>query len=163
MSLGLVIAIVVSGFLIGALARFALPGPDPMPIWLTTAIGLVGSIVGAVVGDRASGGNGYAVSFVSLGVAIALVAAYRHFVQRRPVFGAGAFKFPERGVGVENYRERLRRFGFDPDALTPDPKTVERARLLAALEELHRAGLLDDDELAAKKAKVSDTESVSHP
>lgn len=156
MSLGLVVAIVVSGFLIGALARFAIPGPDPMPIWLTTAIGLVGSIAGAVVGDRASNGNGYAVSFVALGVAIALVAAYRHFVQRRPIFGAGAFRFPERGVGIEHYRERLRRFGFDPDALTPDPKTIERARLLAALDELHRAGVLDDEEYDAKRASLDE-------
>jgi uncharacterized membrane protein YeaQ/YmgE (transglycosylase-associated protein family) len=163
MSLGFVVAIVASGFLIGALARFAIPGPDPMPIWLTTAIGLVGAIVGAVVGDRASNGNGYAVSFVSLGVAIALVAAYRHFVQRRPIVGAGALRFPERGVGVEHYRNRLRRFGFDPDALTPDQKTIEQARLLAALDELHRAGVLDDAEYDAKRAKVSDTEGVRHP
>jgi uncharacterized membrane protein YeaQ/YmgE (transglycosylase-associated protein family) len=153
-SLGLVIAILISGFFIGALARFALPGPDPMPIWLTTAIGLAGSITGAVVGDRASGGNGYAISFVSLGVAIALVAAYRHFVQKRPIFGPGALRFPERGVGVDQYRTRLRRFGVDPDALGFDRRRQERARLLAALEELHRAGVLDDGELEAKRAEV---------
>ncbi|HEY3962906.1 MAG TPA: hypothetical protein VGL84_10305 [Gaiellaceae bacterium] len=154
MSLGEVIAILISGFITGGLARFALPGPDPMPIWLTVAIGLVGSVVGAVVGDAISNGNAYVVSFLSFGVAIALVAAYRHYVQRRPIVGPGARQFPERGIGVEHYRERLKRFGIDPDMLTPDPKKIETARLLAALDELHRAGLLDDDELTTKRALV---------
>jgi len=155
-SAGFIAAILISGFVTGALARFALPGPDPMPIWLTTAIGLVGSIAGAVVGREASNDNAYAISFVSFGVAIALVAAYRHFVQKRPIFGPGALRFPERGIGVEHYRERLKRVGVDPDALAPDPKRLERARLLQALQELHRAGVIDDDELEAKKVAVEE-------
>ena len=40
------LALVISGFVIGGLARFAVPGPDPMPIWMTIAIGVAGSIVG---------------------------------------------------------------------------------------------------------------------
>ena len=54
MSLGLVLAILFSGFFTGALARLAIPGPDPMPVWLTMAIGLTGSIVGAVIGKAIS-------------------------------------------------------------------------------------------------------------
>ena len=147
MSAGFVIAVVLSAFIVGGLARFALPGPDPMPAWLTIVIGLIGSIVGAVVGDKLSHGSGYVVSFVSFGVAIALDAAYRAFVQKRPIFGPGARKFPERGIGIEQYRERLRRAGFDPDSLQPDPKVVQQVRLKAAVDELHRAGILDDEEL----------------
>ena len=149
MSLGLVLAIIFSGFVTGAIARLAIPGPDPMPIWLTIAIGLVGPIVGAVIGKEISHGNGYVLSF---SVAIVLVAAYRHYVQKRPIVGPGARAFPERGVGVEQQRERLQKLGVNPDALAPDPKQFERARLDAMLWELHRAGLLDDDELAAKRA-----------
>jgi uncharacterized membrane protein YeaQ/YmgE (transglycosylase-associated protein family) len=152
LSLGLVLAILFSGFFTGALARLAIPGPDPMPVWLTIAIGLVGSIAGAVVGKELSHGNGYAVSFTSFGVAMALVAAYRRYVQKRPIFGPGARAFPERGLGVEQQRQRLQKLGVDPDALAPDPKQLERARLEAMLQELHRAGVLDDDELAAKRA-----------
>lgn len=151
-----VIAILVSGLITGSLARFAIPGPDPMPIWLTLAIGLTGSIVGAVVGRALFGESGYAISFLSFGVAIALVAAYRRVVQKRPVFGAGAYAFPERGLGVEQQRERLQRLGIDPNALRPDPKQLERARLEAMLQELHRAGLLDDEELAAKRAALDE-------
>ena len=154
MSLGFVLAILISGFFTGALARLAIPGPDPMPIWLTIAIGLVGSIVGAVAGKELSDGNGYVVSFTSFGVAVALVAAYRRYVQKRPVFGPGARAFPERGIGVEQQRERLQKLGVDPDALAPDPKHFERARLDAMLVELHRAGVLDDDELVAKRAAL---------
>ncbi len=151
MSLGLVLAVIFSAFITGALARFALPGPDPMPAWLTIAIGLVGSIVGAVIGDRAFGGNGYAVSFFSFGIAIALVAAYRVFVQKRPVFGPGALKFPERGIGVEHYRERLCKLGFDPDNLqpmrphVPSPPSRED-RLRTAIDELRTADLIDEEE-----------------
>jgi uncharacterized membrane protein YeaQ/YmgE (transglycosylase-associated protein family) len=152
MSASFVIAILLSGFFTGALARLAIPGPDPMPFWLTLAIGLTGSIVGAVVGDAISNDNGFVISFLSLGVAVALVAAYRRFVQRRPVYGAGALAFPERGIGVEQTRERLQKLGVDPNALTPDPKKLEQARLEAMLRELHRAGVLSDDELSSKLA-----------
>ena len=156
MSLGFILAILVSGFVTGGLARLAIPGPDPMPIWLTLAIGLAGSIVGAVVGRAVSNDNGYVISFLSFGVAISLVAAYRRFVQHRPVFGPGALTFPDRGLGVEQQRERLRKIGIDPSALSPDPKQLERARLDAMLVELHRAGVLDDDELSAKRAALDE-------
>jgi len=152
-SLGFVIAILASGFITGALARLAIPGPDPMPVWLTLAIGLAGSIVGAVLGKAIAGNNGYVVSFLAFGVAILLVAAYRHFVQRRPIFGPGALAFPERGLGVPETRERLRQLGIDPELMRA-PQQAQRLRLEAMLQELHRAGLLDDAELAAKREQL---------
>ena len=154
MTLGLVLAIVISGFLTGALARLAIPGPDPMPVWLTLAIGLTGSIVGAVVGKAISNDNAYVISILSFTVAIVLVASYRRFVQRRPIFGPGALAFPKTGLGIDQQRERLRKLGIDPDRLAPDPKQLDRLRLEAALTELHRAGLLDDEELAQKRAQL---------
>ncbi len=150
MSLGFILAVLFSGFITGGLARLAIPGPDPMPIWLTIAIGLVGSVAGAVIGNAISHDNGYLVSFLSFGIAIALVAAYRRFVQQRPIFGPGALAFPKRGLGVEGQREKLKKLGIDPDALRPDPNLIKHTRYEAMLQELHRAGLLDDDELAAK-------------
>ncbi len=157
MTAGIVVAIVISGFFTGALARFAVPGPDPMPAWLTLSIGLTGSIIGALVA-RAFHGAEYVVSVVSLSVAIALVLAYRRFVQHRALWGPEAMRFPKRGLGVEGYRERLTRMGLDPDAVgrVPDPKQVDRARLQAMLDELHRAGVLDDEELAEKRRALAD-------
>ena len=156
MSLGFVLAILISGFITGGLARFAIPGPDPMPIWLTIAIGLTGSIVGAAIGNEISHDNGYLVSFLSFGIAMALVASYRRFVHNRPIWGPGALAFPERGLGVEHQRDRLRKLGIDPNALSPDPKRLERVRLEAMLQELHRAGVLTEEELAAKRAALDE-------
>jgi uncharacterized membrane protein YeaQ/YmgE (transglycosylase-associated protein family) len=50
--------LVVGGFLLGALARLAVPGPDPMPLWLTLAIGIGGSIVGGLAEDLLFGRPG---------------------------------------------------------------------------------------------------------
>jgi uncharacterized membrane protein YeaQ/YmgE (transglycosylase-associated protein family) len=156
MSVGFVLAILISGFITGGLARFAIPGPDPMPIWLTIAIGLTGSIVGAAIANAISHNNGYLVSFLSFGIAMALVASYRRFVQKRPIWGPGALAFPERGLGVDQQRERLQKLGIDPNALRPDPAQLEHARLEAMLQELHRAGPLSDEELAAKRATLDE-------
>jgi uncharacterized membrane protein YeaQ/YmgE (transglycosylase-associated protein family) len=160
-TLAFILFVLLWGLIVGGLARLAIPGPDPMPVWLTLAIGLAGSIVGAVVGKAVSNDNGVVISFLSFGVAMSLVAAYRRFVQHRPVFGAAALAFPERGLGVEQTRERLQKLGIDPNALRPDPAKFEHARLAAMLEELHRAGVLTDEELADKLAGlqhgVSDT------
>jgi uncharacterized membrane protein YeaQ/YmgE (transglycosylase-associated protein family) len=52
MTLALIIAILIWGFVIGGLARFAVPGADPMPIWMTTAIGIGGSRRPIHSGDR---------------------------------------------------------------------------------------------------------------
>jgi uncharacterized membrane protein YeaQ/YmgE (transglycosylase-associated protein family) len=152
MTASVVFAVILSGLWTGALARLAIPGPDPMPIWLTLAIGLTGSIVGAVVGQSISNDNGVVISFLSFGFAMALVAAYRRFVQRRPIFGPGALAFPERGLGVEQTRERLQKLGLDPNALRPAPASLEQARLEARLKELRRAGVLTDDERADRLA-----------
>ena len=45
----LLIGLILGGFLIGGLARLAVPGPDPMPFWLTVSFGLGGSIIGGFV------------------------------------------------------------------------------------------------------------------
>ena len=46
MTLGYIIFLLLWGFIVGGLARLAVPGPDPMPIWMTIALGLGGSIIG---------------------------------------------------------------------------------------------------------------------
>jgi uncharacterized membrane protein YeaQ/YmgE (transglycosylase-associated protein family) len=45
----LIVMIVVSGLAIGALARWIMPGPDPMSIPKTILLGITGSIVGGLV------------------------------------------------------------------------------------------------------------------
>jgi uncharacterized membrane protein YeaQ/YmgE (transglycosylase-associated protein family) len=43
----LVLALV--GLVVGALARLALPGPDPMSIWATIGLGLAGTFIAGLV------------------------------------------------------------------------------------------------------------------
>ena len=55
------ILLAMSGLIVGALGRLALPGPDPMSIGMTILIGLAGSFIGGlfvllVTGGRNAGG-----------------------------------------------------------------------------------------------------------
>lgn len=47
--LGYLLALALSGLLIGGLARLALPGPDPMSLLQTMLIGIAGSVLAALV------------------------------------------------------------------------------------------------------------------
>jgi uncharacterized membrane protein YeaQ/YmgE (transglycosylase-associated protein family) len=80
-----IIGLLIGGFIIGALARFALPGPDPMPWYATIGLGIAGGLVGGII----FGLFGHAVGFLGavLG-AVLLLALYRKYVQKRPVFRA---------------------------------------------------------------------------
>jgi uncharacterized membrane protein YeaQ/YmgE (transglycosylase-associated protein family) len=98
MELAFVLGILLFGFVIGSIARLAVPGPDPMPIWLTTVIGVVGSVAGGLVAQLFTDSAGSLI-FSFLG-AIAVVIAYRRFVQKRGITGPGAHAPPTRGVGV---------------------------------------------------------------
>ena len=45
----LIVLLMLSGLVVGALGRFALPGPNPMSLWVTMLIGIVASIVTGVI------------------------------------------------------------------------------------------------------------------
>jgi uncharacterized membrane protein YeaQ/YmgE (transglycosylase-associated protein family) len=171
---GTVVGVLISAFVTGGLARLAVPGPDPMPIWLTILVGLGGSLGGGGIAYAAGSRNPYVISTVGFAVAIALVMLYRRFVQRRPVLGREAYRFPERGVGVDTYRERLHRAGIDPDrigtaappfgaaqqpqqpasAAPGETPTENPAHFIRLLDELHDAGVLDDDEYGAARTRL---------
>ena len=167
---GLVVSALITGLVTGMLARFAIPGPDPMPLWLTILVGLAGTATGGAVvvaiGSRDP-------SWVAIGgfiAAVVLVGLYRRFVQRRPLWGPDAYRFPERGVGIPEYRERLQRAGIDPDALgnpfapptqatarphaEPEDPTENPAHFLGRLAELHDAGVLSDEEYEAARLRL---------
>lgn len=72
---------VVGGFIVGGLARWALPGPDPMPWYATVALGLGGSLIGGIVARVLIGTYG-GFFFAFLG-AVLLLYLYRRFVQHR--------------------------------------------------------------------------------
>jgi len=172
-SFGTVIGVLISAFVTGALARLAVPGPDPMPAWLTIAIGLVGSLGGGGIAYAAGSRSPYVISLVGFAVAIALVVLYRRFVQRRAVVGREAYRFPERGFGVDSYRERLQRAGIDPDKIgtaaafgisqptsdapaSGEDPTENPAHFLRLLDELRDAGVLEQGEYDAVRRRLLD-------
>jgi uncharacterized membrane protein YeaQ/YmgE (transglycosylase-associated protein family) len=53
-----IIVLVFTGLIVGALARLALPGRDPMGIGATIAVGLAGSFIAGLVSALAFGRNG---------------------------------------------------------------------------------------------------------
>jgi uncharacterized membrane protein YeaQ/YmgE (transglycosylase-associated protein family) len=159
---GTVLMIMVFGFITGGLARLAVPGPDPMPIWLTIAIGLVGSAAGGGLAIAIWGRGTQGIGIFSFIGAVLLVVAYRRFIQKRPVYGPEALKFPERGFGVARFRaqrqeleDMARKMRFEQAANTDanaDANTDESN--LEKLRDLHEAGILTDDEFDEKKAQL---------
>ena len=85
--LAFIIILLVGGLIVGALARLAVPGPDPMSIPATIALGIGGSIIGGIVA-RVLIGTAGGFLFAFLG-AVLLLILYRHFVEHRPLTGPG--------------------------------------------------------------------------
>jgi uncharacterized membrane protein YeaQ/YmgE (transglycosylase-associated protein family) len=165
------ISAVILGFFVGGLARWAIPGPDPMPAWLTIFIGLTGSLVGGTIGvslaNEKTGNGFFLVLLLSIGTSALLVIAYRRFIQGRPITGPEARRLPTKGFGVERLRKRLHAAGIDPDSIGApggprrvEPQAREPARVadtaetLRKLEELRDEGLLTPEEFERKKAQL---------
>jgi len=53
-----VLALILTGLVVGALGRFAIPGPNPMSIGMTILVGIGGAILGGVVGRLIFGEDG---------------------------------------------------------------------------------------------------------
>lgn len=149
-------ALLLGGFLIGAFARFALPGPDPMPAWLTIAIGVVGAFVGgflaAAVGavpedasESQSSGTLFVASLIGATVVLFL---YRRFVQKRPLTGPDAERMPLRARGLRRILTR-KPHAFLEETAKPEGNPIEGLEKLVALR---AAGKIDDAEFDRRKA-----------
>jgi hypothetical protein len=178
MGFGGLIGILATGFLLGAAARWIVPGPDPMPLWLTIAIGMTASVAGGGIAAGIFGshhittsrGHVFVTLLLEIGIATGVVVAYRRFVQHRAVTGPEARQFPTRGVGVARIRERLHQVGIDPEQLggqpgfqarrpepapEPEPETPPSGNELAELRDLHEKGILTDEEFEAASKRLS--------
>jgi uncharacterized membrane protein YeaQ/YmgE (transglycosylase-associated protein family) len=71
------IYLAITGLIVGALGRLALPGPDPMGIGMTIAIGLAGSFLGGIVTSLIAGRNAW--SFL---VAVACATGIVYVIRR---------------------------------------------------------------------------------
>lgn len=156
--LGAIILVMFFGFITGGLARLAVPGPDPMPVWLTVAIGLVGSAAGGAIAIGIWGRGTQAIGLLSFLGAVLLVVAYRRFVQKRPLTGPEALKFPERGIGIDKFNDRrnkmedlMRQAQGQAQGVHAESPAESNLRKLS---DLHEAGILTDEEYETKKAQL---------
>ena len=84
----------VWGFVVGGLARLALPGPDPMPWYATVGLGIGGSALGGIIARILFGtAGGFIFAFVG---AVLLLYVYRRVVQHRGITGPSARRLPPR-------------------------------------------------------------------
>jgi uncharacterized membrane protein YeaQ/YmgE (transglycosylase-associated protein family) len=148
--LGAIIQILISGFIIGALARWAVPGPDPMPIWMTILFGVSGSFVGggiaaAIFGAEQDSGSVFSILLGSVFASTLLVIAYRRFVQHRPITGPDAYRPPSGQKKTRNI------FGSPARRAYEREDVAEQLRKLGAL---HDEGVISDEEFERKKAEL---------
>jgi uncharacterized membrane protein YeaQ/YmgE (transglycosylase-associated protein family) len=73
------ISVVISGLIVGALGRLAIPGPNPMSIGRTILIGIGGSILGGLVGAAIFGSRSGAIIIFQVLAAAGII----YFLQRR--------------------------------------------------------------------------------
>ena len=71
------IILAIQGLIIGALARLALPGRDPMSIPMTIGIGIAGSFLGGLIVYAISGGRSAGGFFVAFVCTVGLVYLVR--------------------------------------------------------------------------------------
>jgi Short C-terminal domain len=125
-----------------------------MPVWLTVAIGLAGSVAGGAIAIGIWGQASQGIGLLSFIGAVLLVIAYRRFVQKRPAYGPDALKFPERGLGIERFQERRQKMEDMLRQAQQSQAAGDVESNLRKLSDLHDAGVLTDEEYEAKKAQL---------
>src|SRR5262245_25077586 len=149
--LGAILQGLLSGFIIGALARWAVPGPDPMSVPMTILLGVFGSFLGggiaaAIFGAEQDSGSVFAILIGSIVASMLLLIGYRRFVQKRPITGPEAHRPP-------SDRARFATLLHAPGRQS-GPSRDDVDDQLRKLSELHRDGVLTDEEFEAKKAEL---------
>jgi len=71
------VLLAVWGLIIGAFARLALPGKDPLSLWQTMAVGLAGSFIAGLVVRLITGGTAGAGFFAAFVVSVLIVYLIR--------------------------------------------------------------------------------------
>jgi uncharacterized membrane protein YeaQ/YmgE (transglycosylase-associated protein family) len=170
-----IVVVLVAAFLVGTVARFAVPGPDPMPVWLTIAVGLAGSFVGALLfglaavllggaadpagepapppgsEEEAAAGGLLLLFFISVIGATIVVVLYRKLVQKRPVTGPAAHHPPLRPRGLGRILTRRPHRYHEETASPEEGWAPDQLQKLVLLRE---AGQIDEEEYERRKAAL---------
>ncbi|AXI80041.1 GlsB/YeaQ/YmgE family stress response membrane protein [Peterkaempfera bronchialis] len=80
---------IIAGLIIGLLAKLVLPGRQPIPLWLTIILGIVGGLVGnalaSAFGVRHTSGIDWIRHIFQIGAAAVLIAVFSPMWGRRNV------------------------------------------------------------------------------
>jgi uncharacterized membrane protein YeaQ/YmgE (transglycosylase-associated protein family) len=76
--IALILGLIITGLVIGALGRLAVPGPNPMGIGETILVGIAGSIISGLIVRAFTDTYGY-----SLLLAVIVTAGIVYLMQRR--------------------------------------------------------------------------------
>ncbi|MGI5478772.1 GlsB/YeaQ/YmgE family stress response membrane protein [Streptomyces lavendofoliae] len=78
---------IIAGLIIGLLAKLVLPGRQPIPLWLTVLLGIVGAVGGNALatafGVRDTGGIDWIRHIFQIGIAAALISVVTPLWGRR--------------------------------------------------------------------------------
>ncbi|MFI8191620.1 GlsB/YeaQ/YmgE family stress response membrane protein [Streptomyces sp. NPDC085946] len=78
---------IIAGLIIGLLAKLVLPGRQPIPLWMTVLLGILGAVAGnalaSAVGVRDTGGIDWIRHIFQIGIAAALIALVTPMWARR--------------------------------------------------------------------------------
>jgi uncharacterized membrane protein YeaQ/YmgE (transglycosylase-associated protein family) len=74
-----ILALAVSGLIVGCLGRWVIPGPNPMSFGLTTVVGIGGSLLGGLVGILLFGvPGGFVLAVMAAAFIVWLIDPNRH-------------------------------------------------------------------------------------
>ena len=90
--IGFILYLLVIGLIAGFLARLIVPGKDPMSVWQTLAIGIVGSFVGGFLGYLIFGVDFDEGALQASGIIGSVIGAIIVLLIYRRVFGRGGSK-----------------------------------------------------------------------
>jgi uncharacterized membrane protein YeaQ/YmgE (transglycosylase-associated protein family) len=151
--LGAIIQVLLSGFIIGGLARWAVPGPDPMSVPMTILLGVFGSFLGggiaaAIFGAHQTSGSVFAILIGSIVASMVILVLYRRYAQHRPITGPDAKQPPSERPHLGTLLGRPGRGAPQPAARRDVSEQLQK------LAELRDEGVLSDEEFEAKKAEL---------
>ncbi|HET9442751.1 MAG TPA: hypothetical protein VFO65_05470 [Acidimicrobiales bacterium] len=72
MTLDFILSLILTGLIVGALGRLAVPGPNPIGILMTIVLGIAGSVGGGII-SRAVGATGWLAFVIAVLCAAGLV------------------------------------------------------------------------------------------